>query len=264
MAQQQDINWNTKPDLVYALMSIGPIVFLIFFGIKKILKELNPLSANLFFITFFSYLFFFTNLASYFGTHNLRLFTNVNYIFFSLAAFYGLQSLSKAFAKYQMIAFKIIFICLLVYFSFYNGYFIYKRIANIDGRIPLVNTAYLSNQFKEVFQEINKTRQKNQVILTGPYSDMGMIVPIYCQTRSYLGKPIFTQNFSARQQISDKIFRGLVNADVLKQFLQDNHITYILLTGFDDYFQPQNFEKISFIKTRLVNNYASLYQVVSY
>lgn len=254
----QDIGWNTTLPLSFLLLNIGPVLFVLPFGLKKFLKIKSPFIFLLLLSTFQTYLLYYTSVASFFGTHNLRLFSLTNYITFGILTALGIKTISEFFHFIKNYVYSFLILILLSTFSIYNYKIVEQRVLNKDMRTPNVAISYLPISFKESFSVLNKEKDRG-CILTGPYSSIGMVLPVYIERKSCLGKPIYTPDFEKKQLETGLFLRGELGGEEVKEFLNKNDVKYIFLTSIDDYSETE-LNKYKFLIKIFSNSNSVIYK----
>jgi 4-amino-4-deoxy-L-arabinose transferase-like glycosyltransferase len=186
----------------------------------------------------FSYLYYFTSLARYFGTFNSRFLTASVYILFGTLAILGIIEIANWFGKRKKILISSLILLLLVYF-FWITAIIYKSFGPVD------QTSYLPNSIYNGMQFLGNQPDK-RAVLTSPDKYFGAVVPVFADKNVYIARPMFTPDFENRSNIADRFFRGDMDQTEAKKFLNDNKIGFVLLTFMENY-QPENLNKYSFL-----------------
>lgn len=246
-----EMQWQERVSLVFLLLNIGPIVFLLPFGFLNYFKKIDPLKLTLAVFTLISYGLFISPVATFLGTHNLRFFSPVNYIFFSLLTTLGLINIVNIAKTKRRLILIILTILLLGYSSYFNFINIKKRINNQDPYTPLTRITYLPKDLGEGMNYLQKQKGE-RAVLTAPFADIGLITPVLSYKRVYLGQKIETADYENKQSQADKFYKGLMDEKEAWKFLTKNNIGFIILTELDNY-QIQSITSYNFLK-RIFSN----------
>ncbi|MDH7476031.1 MAG: hypothetical protein QHH09_00995 [Microgenomates group bacterium] len=254
-----EVNWQEHVSLSFLLLNIGPMVIFFPFGLPKYFKNLNPAKLFMAILTLISYCLFLSPVAFYLGTHNLRFFSPLNYIFFSVLTVYGVEKFTKLVRLRKKIFFNFILIILIGYGVFYNGFTLFKRVLNLDPKTPITSISYLS---KDIINGLIFLKNKeNKAVLTGPSHFIGMVVPLYADKKVYLGREIETPDFAKKQLVVDKFFRGEIDETEILTIIKKNDIGYVVLTSLDG-FSPNNLKNYSFLKKIYDNGEIIIWEIV--
>ncbi|MFA6532937.1 MAG: hypothetical protein WCT22_02985 [Patescibacteria group bacterium] len=239
----QRINaWETAqenhPQLLSIILTTGPVLIFAVVGLRSYFKNISNIRWLLFCYVIFSYLYYFTSLARYFGTFNSRFLTASVYILFGTLAILGIIEIANWFGKRKKILISSLILLLLVYF-FWITAIIYKSFGPVD------QTSYLPNSIYNGMQFLGNQPDK-RAVLTSPDKYFGAVVPVFADKNVYIARPMFTPDFENRSNIADRFFRGDMDQTEAKKFLNDNKIGFVLLTFMENY-QPENLNKYSFL-----------------
>lgn len=250
----QEIGWNQTLPLKFLLLNIGPVLLFIPFGLKRFLKTKKPLAWLLLLSTTLTYILHYTSLTTLFGTHSLRLYSLTNYLTFAVLTVLGIKTIAGFLPKKRKVFTLTLVLILLAVFTVFN----YLRILNSNQRIPTTNISYLPKTLNQTFEFLNKQQDKG-CLLTGPYSYMGMVTPVYVERRSCLGKHIYTPGFEQKQRQTDLFLKGTLTKKEAKVFLNQNQVKYLLLTSLDTY-QEEGLKKYGLLTKIFENPSSSLFK----
>jgi len=241
------------PPLWQILATTGPILIFVPFGMADYLKKLSLVGLTLLLFTFFSYLYFFSPLATLFGTHNLRFLNPLVYVTFAIITILGIKAVSGYFVKQKKTIQIIIISSLLVYFIWVSG-LIYKSMSRVD------DLSYMPVGVIEAFEAFSKFPDK-KAVLTSPAKSLGVIVPVFTDRNVYLGRMIFTPDYEFKASLSDQFYQGQMGEEEAKRFLIDNKIGYILLTSIEYPYSQAALKKYLFLKPVYNNQSAVIFKV---
>lgn len=252
---KRTIAWETAqqsyPSLWIVLATTGPILIFIPFAIKDFFKSSSPLRLLFFFFTVFSYLFYYSPLAVYLGSHNGRFITPANYILFGVLTFLGMKTVS-----YWLTKNKILLIGLIVIFLSYFLLItinIYRSFGGID------RLSYLPKELISGIKILDKQPDK-KVVLTSPPLSLGVIVPVLVDRKVYLGRPMWTPDYENKIVLVDQFYRGQMTVEQAQQLVIKNNIGYVILSPLESY-QAINIEKYPFLKKIFENKEVKIYYV---
>jgi len=248
------IAWETAqlyhPTPIQLMETIGPILLLVPFGIRTYFKSITPLKLLLLTFVIFSYVYFSTNFAYYFGTFNQRFLTPVSYVFFGITAVLGLQTITRRIPFRKILSAGISTLYLLYFITI--TLIILRSFGGSDvlGYMP-----------KDFFTGIRVLNNQNdtKAVLTSPYNILGLLVPNVIDRNVYLGRIIFTPDYEIKQQTSYQFYAGSMNASDSYQLLKENNIGYILVSS-QEPFPKENMMKYPFISELYQNSFLTILQ----
>ncbi len=254
---QRAIAWESSqeyhPKLSLIFLTTGPIFIFAFLGLRRYLKEISNIKLLLLFYVIFSYLYFFSPLARYFGTFNLRFLSPSIYILFGTLAILGIVEITNWFGKAK----KIISAFLIILLA---GYFIWLTAIIFLSFGPVDQTSYLPNSIYNGLKFLGDQPGK-KAVLTSPDKYFGMIVPVFADKNVYIARPIFTPDFENKLNIADQFYQGNMNQDEVQKLFKDNKIGFVFLTFMEKYL-PQNLEKYRFLKIIYDKEGVKIYKVL--
>lgn len=199
----------------------GPILIFIPFGIKSFSKSKTPLKLLFFSYALFCYIYFYSPLAAFFGSHNGRFISPVVYVLFGILTVLGIKAVTGLLTKKP-----ILLTVLLVVFL---GYFLFVT-AVIFNSLPGVDLfSYLPEKLMTGIKVLDRQPDK-KIVLTSPMMPLGMIVPIVVDRRVYLGRSLSTPDFENKTVIVDQFYEGIMTNEFAKQLLKENNIGYVILS----------------------------------
>lgn len=256
--RMQDIGYNKFVPLSFLFLNIGPILFFIPFGFKKLIRIKAPIVFILLLSTGLTYLLFYTRLSIFFGTHNLRLFGLANYITLGILTVLGIKTIVEFFHLNSAIFVPFFVVILLTIFTVFNLSTINVRLQGQDDTVPTVSVSYLPDDLKATFTFLNR-ETGHGCVLTDPDDSMGMVVPVYIDKRSCLGRSIYTPNFEEKQIQTRLLLKGELDEKKAKEFLVTNDVQYLLLTSVDAY-SGVELSRYKFLKRIFVNNHSLIFK----
>lgn len=244
-----EVNWISRDSWWFILLNLGPMLIFFPFGIKEYLKENNFFRQILIVFTLVSFGLFISPAAYYLGIHNLRFFSSINYVFYGVLTVIGIKKISLLFKNKGKFVLLLLSTALILYSSFLTFYTLYKRTSGLDPTTPETIWTYLPSQIIEGLELLQNYPQGN--VLTGPYGEIGMFVPIFSYKRVYVGHPslILDPNVEKKRSISYLFFSGKMTNEEAKKLLKENGIGFVILTSYDN-FDP-----------RIIGNYAFLKEI---
>lgn len=231
------------PTLFELLFTIGPVLFLVLFGLRPYFKSATPLKFLLFFFVLFSYFYFSTDLAYLMGTFTQRFLTPVSYVFFGITAALGVQEITRRIPFRNMLSGAIITLCLL--------YFLAVTLWILRSFGGSNTLGYMPKDYFTGFRILNK-QNDTKAVLTSSYGNLGLLVPSIIDRNVYLGRFIFTPDFPKKQHASDQFYVGNMSPQDAYLFLRENNIGYIFISSGDPY-PKQNMLKYPFISELYTN-----------
>lgn len=248
-----EISQENHPGLLSIILATGPILFFAVLGLRRYFKDISNIRWMLLSYVVFTYLYFFTSLAKYFGTFNSRFLTASVYILFGTLAILGIAEIANWFGKRKKILEVSIIVLLLAYF-FWVSAAIYQSFGPVD------QTSYLPNSIYKAMQFLGNQPDK-KAVLTSPDKYFGMVVPIFADKNVYIARLMFTPDFQNRLNIADKFFRGDMDPDEAKKFTTDNKIGFVFLTFMENY-RSKNLDEYPFIKKIYDKEGVNIYKVL--
>lgn len=249
------IAWETAqqhyPKLSIFLLTTGPILIFIPFGLKSYFHNITPLKLLVFFFTIFSYVYFYTPISLFFGTHNLRFLNPIAYLGLGMISIEGIRTISNWF-KFNKTIFYTLTLSLISYFVFIT-YIIYKSFFGVDQ---------LSFMPKDLITGIKiiDNNKDNKAVLTSPRFALGLILPCVIDRKVYLGRPIFTPDYGNRSEIVEKIYQGLYPTDQTKQLILENNIGYAVIDQREGH-DAKGLETYGFFNKIYENSQVKIYKV---
>lgn len=244
---------ENHPKLLSIILATGPILFFAVLGLRRYLRDVSSIRLMLLSYVIFSYLYYFTSIAKYFGTFNSRFLTASVYILFGTLAVLGIIEISNWFGKNKKIISTSLIFLLLIYFFWVTG-IIYQSFGPVD------QTSYLPNSIYNGMKFLGNQPDK-KAILTTPDKYFGVVVPVFADKNVYIARPMFTPDFQNRLNIANKFFSGDMDPVEAKKFLTDNKIGFVFLT-FMEIYQPKNLEKYQFLKIIYDKEGVKIYRVL--
>ncbi|MFA6513296.1 MAG: hypothetical protein WCT34_03820, partial [Patescibacteria group bacterium] len=234
-----EMSQENHPEFLSIILTTGPILIFSIVGLRSYFKNISNIRWLLFSYVIFSYLYYFTSLARYFGTFNSRFLTASVYILFGTLAILGIVEIGHWFGKGKRMVETSLILLLLIYF-FWVTSIIYLSFGPVDQTSYLPNSIYSGMQFLG-------NQPKKSAVLTSPDKYFGAVVPVFADKNVYIARPVFTPDFENRSNIADKFFRGDMDQTEAKKLFSDNKIGFVFLTFMENY-QTQNLDKYSFLR----------------
>ncbi len=235
--------WETThqyfPPPILLLETLGPMLLFLPFGLAAYFKKAGVLKLMLFAYFGFSYLYFYSPLAQFLGTFNVRFITSVVYVFFGVVSYLGLRRFPK--------------IIMILYFAY--SLFVHGLIFN---SLYLDRLSYMPNEVIRAFEFLDR-EPKDKAVMTSPDASLGVILPTFADKKVYLGRLFFTPDFDEKNAVSAKFYQGNMTYEEAVSLLVENNVGYVLLTCLDNY-SPDNLKKYP-LKEIFRNEKALIYRV---
>ena len=214
-------SWQIHPPLTLVLLTIGPILLFVWFGLKNYFRQLTAIKIMFFSFVFSSYLMFFSPIAFYFKTTNTRFLSPLNYILLAVLAVIGIKKPKS-----------LLVICVVLLLTFIPG--------NIEGIKSQINDpnlvspiSYLPKGIIDGYKYLD-TLPGKKTVLTTPAQFLGMVAAIYSGKPVYLNRPGLYK-YDQKVDITAKFYWGLLDERQAKEFLEKNQISFVTLTSVEDY-----------------------------
>ncbi|MBI2641404.1 hypothetical protein HYW87_02300 [Candidatus Roizmanbacteria bacterium] len=255
-SSQSDVGYQFHPFLKAILLTTGPILFFVPFGLWSYFKPVSSLRFLLFSFVATSYVLFSSNLAYLLGSHNLRFLTTIAYVLFAVLSLLGILQLWKLIAGHGKAA--IVIIIIAFFLLSLPPMALHFRVRLIDKNI-FSETAYLNKEIIKGFIYIDKIPD-NKVILTSPSIFLGAILPIFADKKVYLGRHAFTPDFESKKVFVTHLYNGSIKESEAIDFLKKNEIGYVLLAAVDG-FSPEGLTNYQFLKPIYKNSSIIIFKV---
>lgn len=254
-----ELNWISQDPWWFILLNLGPIVLFFPFGIKEYLKENNFLRLFLLIFTLVSFVLFISPAAYYLGTHNLRFFSSIAYVFYGVLTVIAIKKISLFFNSKSKIIILLISLLLIFYSSFLTFYTIYKRTSGLDPTTPQTIWTYLPSPIIKGLELLQDYPSGN--VLVGPYGGIGMFIPTFSYKKVYVSHPAGAPDFDKKQSTVYLFFSGKMSNEEAVKFLNENGISFVILTSYDN-FDPRIINNYSFLKEIFVKPSIIIWKVI--
>ena len=236
----------------------GPILIFVPFGIRAFFESKIPLKFLFFFYTFFSYLYFYSPLAAFFGSHNGRFVNSIVYVLFGVLTILGIKEVVSRLTKKPVLLTNILIALLLGYFIIVTSV-IYKSLPGVDA------FSYLPKELITGIKILDRQSDK-KVVLTSPMLSLGMIVPIIVDRKVYLGRSFSTPDFENKTVIVDQFYAGIMTKEQAEQLVIANNIGYVILSSLETQqfynYKASILEAYPFLKKIYENKEVIIYKVL--
>lgn len=249
--------WQIKPSLTYLLFNLGPMIIFFPLGIVAFFKKINPTRLIIFMFVLLSYGLFLSPLSNYLKTHNLRFLSSINYALFGVLTYLGIRQACLFSGNYKKYIFAFILSGFFIYAFIFNGYVLLRRIKDIDPYTPITRITYIPKNLIKGFNFLKK--QKKDIVLTTPYSDVGLLVPVLAVKKVYVGRENETPDFVNKQARADSFFEGQSEEEA-RAFIYKNKINYVIKTATDPYFSSI-LDNYGFLKLIFTNPTIQIWEV---
>jgi len=252
--------WQERVPLIFLLLNLGPMILFFPFGIIDFFKNLNIFKLLTFVFVLVSYALFLSPAASYLKTHNLRFLSSINYAFFGVLAVLGLKTISKFFKHFQTKIVFLLMLLFLIYSSIFNIYTLTNRIQDKDSYTPITTITYLPKNLINGLDYLKE--KKGEVALTGPYGNLGLLVPVFSVKKVYLGRENETPNFADKQIKTNLFFQGKLTQEEGRSFIYKNKINFVVKTAIDNYLSS-DIDNYHFLKLIFTNPAIQIWEVMN-
>ena len=236
----------------------GPILIFVPFGIRAFFESKIPLKFLFFFYTFFSYLYFYSPLAAFFGSHNGRFVNSIVYVLFGVLTILGIKEVVSRLTKKPVLLTNILIALLLGYFIIVTSV-IYKSLPGVDA------FSYLPKELITGIKILDRQSDK-KVVLTSPMLSLGMIVPIIVDRKVYLERSFSTPDFENKTVIVDQFYAGIMTKEQAEQLVIANNIGYVILSSLETQqfynYKASILEAYPFLKKIYENKEVIIYKVL--
>ena len=245
-----EITQQYHPSLWELALSIGPILLLIPFGFQKYLSQTSPIRLLLLVFTGFSFLYFSTPLASFFGTFNQRFLSPIPYVLFGTFGVLGIQTISEFFSNKRAIRIGLI-----------TGFLLYFLMVSLSVLLSLKGIDQLGYMPTEFFTGVKVLNQygDSKAVLTSPRRVLGLLVPCIVDRNVYLGRTLSTPDYEKKVGISDRFYLGVMDPEEVRKLFIDNTIGYVILSPIDLY-PASNLKRYPFLKEVYTNGSVTIFQ----
>lgn len=254
-----ELNWISHDPWWFILLNLGPIILFFPLGIKEYLKENNFLRQILIIFTLVSFGLFFSPAAYYLGTHNLRFFSSISYVFYGVLTVIAIKKISLFFKNKSKIIILLISSILIFYSSFLTFYTLYKRTSGLDPTTPQTIWTYLPSPIIEGLELLQNYPPGN--VLAGPYGGIGMFVPTFSYKKVYVSHPAGSPDFEKKQSFAYLFFSGKMTSEEAEKFLKENDISFVILTSYDN-FDSKIIDDYSFLRPVFIKPSITIWKVI--
>ena len=224
------------------LLSVGPVVFFITFGLQKIWKAKNPLPTLLIIWGLLSFILFLSPIPRLMGLSPVRFLHPVPYAAaLAILGAEGLMALSGLLARrlknivtLTTIRVALIALYLLLTIPAIARQFT-ERITPAQNPQLLMDTIYnhVPAPITEALTWIRVTGLNpvsQSVVLVDPAIPIEVLVPVFTGLPSFSGHPIHTLYPDVKEVKRQEFFGGKMSPKDAEQFLKDHRIGYIITT----------------------------------
>jgi len=217
---------GSGPTFILSLVVLGCLVWK---QKCKWLKKVNPLLFTGLVATLLSYLLFYTPISLLFDNHNSRFLFAEGYLFMSLIVADWLSSISK---KVNWLA--IITIILAVFAILPLWLFVKMKVQKVNPNSPY---EYVNYSLVSAFRNLNPP-QAREVVLTAPDFEGRLTLPIFSNTKLYLGRELATVDYEKKNEQAAIFYTNNIPLSEKIRFLQENQIRWFILSDLN---RPESF-----------------------
>lgn len=234
------VRWETNamefPPLKIFILGSGPVLILafltIFYFIKKVFYAAKSIQPTLFFglvSSAISYILFYTKISLIFKNHNSRFLFPEAYLFMAILIIWVWEkNFSAPFRRKKMI------VCFLVL-----GFCLFSILPLKDFLTERLNPPLSDSHYQYLDQgiiaglEFVGKQKGKKIILGAPKSDFGLLVPVFADSFSFVGRWLLTVDYNRKLNEANLFFRGNWDLATKKDFLVRNKIDYLLWSQLD-------------------------------
>ncbi len=189
------------------LLAVGPIVFLMPFGIKRFGGQRVRIRTIIALYGILSVLMFFSPVPKLLGTSPVRWLSPAAYTVFPVLAALGVT-------RYRTI--------LIIVYLLLTAPSLMSQV-NARGNAPQA----LNYVPTETVTELTALRGKDGVVLTDPRTPYDVLIPVFTGRKSFTGHPIHTLYPDTKEELRRKYFDGTMTETEKAAFRKDHNITDI-------------------------------------
>ena len=218
------------PPLHTLILSIGPIVLLLPFGILRFFKSPNMMKYLIISIVVTGFALYFSDVDRMIGTHKGRFLTSYIYLFYGPTAAYGLKTLMNWSGKFKFIVFTLILLVIGWYITRYNIWVLGEVAGDRNINSPL---SYLP---KGIFSGLKflEEQKENKAVLTTPSQFLGQVIPAFVGKKMYVARHIVTSFYEEKAARSNRFYLGMDRPEAT-EFVKSQGIGFVVLTSIEGY-----------------------------
>lgn len=231
-ARTWELTQDVPNHLSILLLSIGPVVFFVPFGIRKVFSQKNPLRLLLVAWGLLSFALFLSPIPKLLDLSPVRFLHPVPWA--ATLAILGTEGLiaSRHFlSRLKGSAFGAIVLYALFTIPSLSAQFM-DRITPARSPLLLLDTIYNHVPRAIVdgltFLKTQKTEDARSVVLTDPKIPIEVLVPVFTGKISFSGHPIHTLYPDVKEGLRQQFFNGSMDESSAKTFLTNHRIGYVI------------------------------------
>lgn len=215
---------NTLPVL---LLSIGPILFFVPFGLQRAFKQRDTLRILLIIWGLLSFVLFLSPIPRLLQLSPVRFLHPVPYA--AALAILGAEGLARLSGSHRGARILLLILYLLLTIPSISRQFV-DRITPAKNPQLLMDTIYnhVPGPIVEALTWIKKQQGEGVIVLTDPAIPIEILVPVLSGKISFSGHPIHTLYPGVKEARRQEFFGGKMNPDQAKRFIADHRIGYII------------------------------------
>lgn len=231
--QQWDFPDRQFATIMDWFVSLGPILILLPFGVKRYVTKIDPLRLILLLCAVFSVAAFFSPLPQLAGVARSRWLSPFAYLAFPVLAADGFFEIIRIAKNMHVSRFFVSMGIVTVYLIFT----IPALIAQVEARISPVGGFYLYGDLNHVTTAAMSAFSYlsglpgNGFVVTDPTLPYDIIVPPITGKPSFTGHVLHTLNRPAKEQLRKQFFSGDMQETDAKTFIASHRIGYILASS---------------------------------
>lgn len=235
-----DVGQQIHYPFYFVLLTIGPILVFVPFGLSKFFRQLTPLKLLTASVFLVSWSFYFLPMAVFFKASYVRFLTPLSYLFLGATSALGIETLAGLAARIKKWLFLGTATLLLLLFLPSN-YFFWQRWLVFDPRFTYVS--YPTHQALLFLDSL----PENKAVLTAPTGFLGSYLPIFVDKKVYLGREFYTPNFEEKKALASLFYEGKMAPEEAEKLLSDNGIGYVFWQEAEG-FSKNNFSAYLFLE----------------
>ncbi len=219
-AKAWELSQHVPTGLFTLLLTVGPIIILVPFGLGRYLKKLSPLRFLFLMYGTLAIVLFLSPIPRLLGVSPSRFLNPAPYAVLAILATEGMNK------KFVLL---LIYLFLTIPALYHQGI---DRITPYRNPLLLMDTMYNHVPVKTVeglrFLATLPPAENAPVVLTDPHYPIEVLVPVFSGKISFSGHPIHTLYPNEKEALRQRFFGGNMNTEEAKIFLTNHRVGYII------------------------------------
>lgn len=228
---------QNSSDLLFLLLSVGPVAVFGFFGVKPVLRYLSTMSLSLVFMPFLCYALYLSPVPKLLGIANDRVLFPGLYLFLGVLGSVGLFSLTKyilrALPNLAKSRVPLILIFFFLMLSLPTLAWELEQKVSFSQDLEKSYTLYVPHSINKALESLRYKGGKHKVVLGNPITGFDTIIPALTGQKTYSGHILFTINASLKSTNASRFFTMSIASQEAYVWLKESGIDYVLFTKFD-------------------------------